>query len=164
MDTSKATQEQLLRSGNGTSRSSSRGGDKGKCWRGVVEAAADVRLMIWPISGSLYIPGCWKSDKLVACVGSGHQSQEPMSGHQSHQSQEPRAEESFGTQEGGDTYHVIACRMGKSYLVYKVNLPVRPCSCKKWINDHYEKTDARGLGKATKVLRSASSSAIRRST
>ena len=47
-------------------------------WRGVVEAAAEVRLMIWLISGSLYTPGGWKSDKLVACLGRGHQSQEPM--------------------------------------------------------------------------------------
>ena len=39
----------------------------------------------------------------------------------------------FGTQEGGDTYHVIAGRMSKSCLVYKVILPVRPCSCKKCI-------------------------------
>ena len=34
----------LCRSGNGTSRSSSRGGSEGKSWRGVVEAAAEVRL------------------------------------------------------------------------------------------------------------------------
>ena len=68
-----------------------------------------------------------------------------------------RAEESSGILEGGDTYHVIAGRMKKNYLFYKVNLPIRPCSCKKWIIDDDEKTDARGLGKGTKVLRSASS-------
>ena len=33
------------KSGNGTSRSSSRGG--GRSWRGVVEAAVEVRLVIW---------------------------------------------------------------------------------------------------------------------
>ena len=114
------TRRRLFRSGHGTSRSSSRGGGEGKSWRSVVEAAAEVRLIIWPISGSLFTPGGWKSDKLVACLGRGHQSQEPM-----------EELKSSGTQEGGDTYHVIAGRMRKSYLVYKVNLLVRPCSCKK---------------------------------
>ena len=36
----------LCRSVNGTSRSSSRGGGEGESWRGVVEVAAEVRLMI----------------------------------------------------------------------------------------------------------------------
>ena len=147
------TQEQALQVWDGTSRSNSRGEGEGKSWRGVVEAAARVRLIIWPISGSLYTPGGWKSDKLVACLGRGRQESRAYG----------KAEESSGTQEGGDTYHVIAGRKRKSYLVYKVNLPLRPCSCKKWINDHDEKTDARGPGKGTKVLKSASSSAIRRS-
>ena len=47
--------------------------------------------------------------------------------------------------------------MRKSDLVYKVNLQVRPYSCKGQINNHDKKTDARGPGKGTKVLRSASS-------
>ena len=68
----------LFRSGNGTSRRSSRGGGEGKSWRAVVEVAAEVRLIIWPISGSLYTPGGWKSDKLVVCMGRGDQTQEPM--------------------------------------------------------------------------------------
>ena len=46
VDTSKATQEQALQVGHGTSRSSSRGGGEGKSWRGVVEVAAKVRLII----------------------------------------------------------------------------------------------------------------------
>ena len=36
----------LFKSGHGTSRGSSRGGGEGKSWRGVVEVAAEVRLMI----------------------------------------------------------------------------------------------------------------------
>ena len=70
-----------------------------------------------------------------------------------------RAEESSGTHEGAVAYHVIAGRMRKSYLHYKVNLHVRPSSCKILINDDDEKTDAKG----TEVMRSASPSAIRRS-
>ena len=46
----------LFRSGNGTSRSSSRGGGEGKSWRGVVEAAAEVRLMILAHSRLLIYP------------------------------------------------------------------------------------------------------------
>ena len=34
-------------SGHGTSRSSSRGRGGGRFWRGVVEAAVEVRLLIW---------------------------------------------------------------------------------------------------------------------
>ena len=32
----------------------------------------------WPNSGSLYTSGGWKSDNLVASLGCGEQSQEPM--------------------------------------------------------------------------------------
>ena len=78
VDTSRVTQEQPLKSGNGTSRSSSRGRGGGRSWRVVVEEAAEVRLIIWPISGSLYTSEGWKSDKLAACLCCGHQSQELM--------------------------------------------------------------------------------------
>ena len=74
-----------------------------------------------------------------------------------------RVEESSGTQEGGDIYHVIAGRMRRSYFLYKVNLHVQPSSCEKLINDDDEKSNPRGPGKGTNVLRNASSSAIRRS-
>ena len=40
-----------------------------------------------------------------------------------------RAEESSGTQEGGDIYHVISGRMRNRCLVYKVNFHGRPFSC-----------------------------------
>ena len=43
-------------SGHGTSRSSSRGGGEGRSWRGVVEAAAEVRLIIWAQSRLLMYP------------------------------------------------------------------------------------------------------------
>ena len=46
----------LFRSGNGTSRSSSRGEGESKSWRGVVEAAAEVRLMILAHSRLLIYP------------------------------------------------------------------------------------------------------------
>ena len=46
VDIGRVTQEQPLKSGNGTSGSSSRGRGGGRSWRGVVEAAAEVRLMI----------------------------------------------------------------------------------------------------------------------
>ena len=43
------------RSGNGTSRSISRGGGEGKSWRGVVEAAAEVRLNnLHPFQAPIY--------------------------------------------------------------------------------------------------------------
>ena len=84
-----------------------------------------MRLIIWPgrleewlLALNPLLSG-WKSG-LVACLSRGHQSQQPM------------AElKSSGTREGGDTYHVIAGRMRKNYLVYKVDLLVRPCSCMK---------------------------------
>ena len=69
MDTSKATRNRVFRSGHGTSRNSR---------VEAVEAAAEVRLIIWPISGSLYTPGGWKSDNFVTCMSRGHQSQEPV--------------------------------------------------------------------------------------
>ena len=62
-----------------------------------------------------------------------------------------RAEETSGTQEGRDIYHVIAGRMRKSHLVYKVNLQDMPFSCKSQLDSYDEKTDARGPGKGTKV-------------
>ena len=46
----------LCRSGHGTSRSGSRGGGEGKSLRGVVEAAAEVRLMILAQSRLLMYP------------------------------------------------------------------------------------------------------------
>ena len=46
----------LFRSGHGTSRSSSRAGGEGKSWRGVVEAAAEVRLMTFGQFQVPYIP------------------------------------------------------------------------------------------------------------
>ena len=68
----------LFKSGNGTSRSSSKCGGGGKSWRDVVEVAAEVKLIIWPIPGSLCTPGGWKSDTLVAFQGCGKESQELM--------------------------------------------------------------------------------------
>ena len=46
----------LCKSGNGTSRSSSRGGGEGRSWRGVVEAAVEVRLIILAQSRLLIYP------------------------------------------------------------------------------------------------------------
>ena len=46
----------LFRSGHGTSRRSSRGGGEGKSWRGVVEASAEVRLIILAHSRLLIYP------------------------------------------------------------------------------------------------------------
>ena len=46
VDISRVTLEQPQKSGYGTSRSSSRGRGGGRSWRGVVEAEAEVRLMI----------------------------------------------------------------------------------------------------------------------
>ena len=45
-----------FRSGHGTYRSSSKGGGEGKSWRGVVKAAAEVRLMILADSRLLIYP------------------------------------------------------------------------------------------------------------
>ena len=66
----------LCRSGNGTSRSSSRGGGEVKSWRVVVEAAGEVKLMILTHSRLLIYPRGWKSDNLVAYLGCGEESQE----------------------------------------------------------------------------------------
>ena len=46
----------LCMSGHGTSRISSRGGGKGKSWRGVVEAAAEARLINLGPFQAPYIP------------------------------------------------------------------------------------------------------------
>ena len=46
----------LFRSGHGTSRSSSRGGGEVESWRGVAEAAAEVRLIILAHSRLLIYP------------------------------------------------------------------------------------------------------------
>ena len=46
----------LLKSGHGTSRSSSRGGGEGKSWRGVVEVAVEVRLNNLVTFQAPYIP------------------------------------------------------------------------------------------------------------
>ena len=143
----------FLRSGHGTSRNSSRGIGEGRSWRRVVDAVAEVRLIIlvhfrlliyprrleeWQIS---CLPGLWASE-----------SRAPL-----------RAEESSGTPESVVSYHVIAGGMRKSYLLYKVTFHVRLSSSQILINDDDEKTDASGPGKRTEVLRSGSPSAIRRS-
>ena len=44
------------KSGHGKSRSSSRGRGGGRSWRGVVEAAVEVRLIIWAQSRLLMYP------------------------------------------------------------------------------------------------------------
>ena len=63
-----------------------------------------------------------------------------------------RAEESSGTQEGGDLYHIISGRMRNSCWVYKVNWYGRPFPCKTQIND-YDEIFVRGSGKGVKVVR-----------
>ena len=65
-----------------------------------------------------------------------------------------RADELAETQEGVVVNHVIAGMVRKRCLLYKVNLHVRS-SCKMLINDD-DKIDARGPGRGTEVLRSAS--------
>ena len=68
----------FFKSGNGTSRSSSRGGGEGKSLRGVVEVTAEVRLNNLAHSRLLMYPRGWKSDTLGASQFCGEESRELM--------------------------------------------------------------------------------------
>ena len=93
----------------------SRSKTEGKSWKGVVEAAAEVRLMILAHSRLLIyhrrleewqfgcFPGLWSIE--LRAYG--------------------RAEESSGTQEGVVTYHAIAGKMCRSHLACKVKVHAR---------------------------------------
>ena len=135
----------LFKSGHWTSRTSSRGGAKGKPWRGVVEVAAEVRLMIlahyrlliylrrleeWQFGRFPRL--WWKESRAYG-----------------------RAEESSGTQEGAVTWHVIAGKMCRSHLAYKVKVHTRLAYWQIW------KIEVVRRGPRTAIRRSARMSRVR---
>ena len=82
---------------------------------------------------------------MVAFLGRSEQSQELM----------VRAEESSGTQKGV-TKHVIAGKMYRSHLAYKVKVHARLAWCQIWKIAPVEMTRKTGLGRCEEVVRSAS--------
>ena len=64
----------LCKSGNGTSRSSSRGGGEGNLGEVLSRQQQRWDWWFWPNPGSLYTPGGWKSDNLVDSLGCGEPS------------------------------------------------------------------------------------------